>query len=273
MKLYRLLAMLLCAHCSHAADATKPPGTNFDLTHWKLTLPVDASGQTSGTATEISAAQLAAGYTNALYFQTGEGGTMVFWCPVNGATTGGSSFPRSELREMLDPTNSEVNWTAHGTHILDAQCRVTEVPSSQKVIIGQIHGYSGNARPLIKLQFFKGRVEAQVKVSPNKDRDRKLTFPEVGLNKDISYQIKLQDGRLDITVNEQTQTENIFANEADWTNQTFYFKAGAYCQDNKGRATEGARVSFSRLKVSHAPSPTPIPDPATGAHPARNFQP
>jgi hypothetical protein len=249
-----LLPMLVGALASDAAEAAKSPGDKFDLTHWKLTLPVDAAGTTSGKATEVSAAQLASGYTNAQYFQTGVDGTMVFWCPVNGATTEGSDFPRSELREMLDPANSDVNWTAHGTHILEAQCRVTEVPSSQKVIIGQIHGFSGAARPLIKLQFFKGRIEAQVKLSPNNGTDRKLVFPEVGLNNDINYQIKLQDGRLDVTVNGETRTENIFGNDADWANQTFYFKAGAYCQDNEGPANEGARVCFSRLKVSHAPS-------------------
>ena len=182
-----------------------------------------------------------------------------FWryAVTNGATTGGSSYPRSELREMLDPANVASNWTAHGTHILEVVCRVNEVPSSQKVIIGQIHGFSGKARPLIKLQFYKGGIEALVKVSSKEGRDRKLVFPDAGLNNDIAYKIKLQDGLLYVTVNGATQTEEIFRNNADWANQTFYFKAGAYCQDNKGPVSESARVSFSRLKVSHAASPMP----------------
>ena len=69
---------------------------------------------------------------------------------------GGTEFARSELRELIDPADDNVCWAAPGTHILDARCRVSEVPSSQKVVIGQIHGYSGKANPLIKLQFFKG---------------------------------------------------------------------------------------------------------------------
>ena len=49
---------------------------------------------------------------------------------------------------------------------------------------------------MIKLQFCKGRIEALVKESPSKGKDLKLTFPDVGLDKDFDYQIKLADGRL-----------------------------------------------------------------------------
>src|SRR6185369_6317433 len=57
-------------------DAAKPPGGNFDLSHWKLTLP-------DAVASEISAAQLTAGITNAFFF-TDADGAMVFRCPVTG---------------------------------------------------------------------------------------------------------------------------------------------------------------------------------------------
>lgn len=233
-------------------DQTNPAaGEKFDLSHWKLTLPIDASGSNQGKAVEVSSADLADGYTHADYFHTDANGSVVFWSPVTGATTENSDYPRSELREMLDPRDPGVNWTADGIHILDATCRVTEVPSSRKVIIGQIHSYSGKAKPLIKLQFYKGRIEALVKVSPNSGKDRKLTFPQVGLDNEIVYRIMLQDGVLTLNVNGTAQTENIFENDSDWAHQTFYFKAGAYTQDNKGPQTEGARVMFSRLSVAH----------------------
>ena len=231
---------------------TQTPSGNFDLSHWKLTLPLQASGANGGKPVEISASQLSAGYTDAQYFYAGTNGEMVFWCPVSGAKTENTEYPRTELRELIDPANDNVCWAAPGTHVLDARCRVSEVPSSQKVIIGQIHSYSGKAKPLIKLQFFKNRIEALVKESPTKGKDNKLTFPEVGLDKDFDYQIKLQDGLLSVTVNGTTQTVNIFKNAPEWANQTFYFKAGAYVQDNEGSAAEGARVCFSRLQTSHA---------------------
>src|SRR5664280_1045336 len=96
---------------SWALNPGNPPSGNFDLSHWKLTLPVDGSGTTNGTATEIHTPQLVAGYTNAFYFYTGPDGAMVFWCQVTGATTSGSDYPRSELRELLNPDDNSVNWT------------------------------------------------------------------------------------------------------------------------------------------------------------------
>src|SRR6266542_5738827 len=123
-----------------ALDPAKPPGGNFDLSHWKLTLP-------DAVASEIPPEQLMAGATNATFF-TGEDGAMVFSCPVTGGTTSSSTFPRCELRELFDPANENVNWTGYGTHVIDAQCRVTQIPSSKKTIIGQIHSHTGNARPL-----------------------------------------------------------------------------------------------------------------------------
>jgi hypothetical protein len=171
---------------------------------------------------------------------------------VTGARTENTEYSRCELREMINPADDNVCWSARGTHIMEARCRVMEVPSGQKVVIGQIHGYSGKARPMIKLQFYKGRVEALVKDKTRKGKDIKLTFPDVGLDKDFDYQIKLENGLLSVTVNGETQSENVFERDPAWAEQTLYFKVGAYPQDNEGPATEGARVAFSKLKVSHA---------------------
>ncbi len=233
-----------------------PPADHMDLSHWKLTLPVDAAGTAAGHPLEISAAQLSAGYTHPEYFQRGLDGQLIFWCPVTGARTENTKYARCELREVINPTDDNVCWSAKGTHIMDVSCRVMDVPSGQKVVIGQIHGYSGNANPLIKLQFFKGRVEALVKDKARGGRDIKLTFPEVGLDKEFVYQIKLHDGLLSVTVNGVTQSVNVFETDPAWADQTLYFKAGVYPQDNEGPPTEGARVSFSKLQVTHSEAAT-----------------
>jgi hypothetical protein len=248
--------LLLAPLVAPAADEVKVQNL-IDLRHWKLTLPVSASGAPEGHPLEIPAAQLSTGYTNAGYFHRGADGQLIFWCPVTGARTENTEYPRCELREVINPADDNVCWSAKGTHTMDVSCRVMEVPSGQKVVIGQIHAYSGKASPLIKLQFFKGRIEALVKDKAKKGRDIKLTFPQVRLNKDFDYQIKLQDGVLSITVNGATQSENVFKLDPSWADQTLYFKAGVYPQDNEGPATEGARVSFSKLKVSHSDAASP----------------
>ncbi len=225
-------------------DPSLPPGGNFDLSHWKLTLP-------DATSSEISAAQLVGGFTNSSFY-TGPDGAMVFWCPVTGGTTPGSEFPRTELREMLDPDNEAVNWTGYGTHILKGQCKVTQIPSSKRTFIGQIHSFSGGSVPLLKLRFDKGTVEALVKEFVSSTNDTEFTFGRVGLSNLISFQVTLKDGLLSMTVNGTNQSVNVFQTDPAWTNQTFYFKAGNYCQDNSGPADEGAVVSFSQLTVEHS---------------------
>jgi hypothetical protein len=251
-----------------ALDPTQPPGGNFDLSHWKLTLP-DAS------ASDISAAQLTSGYTNSSFFYTGPDGAMVFWCPVNGGVTSGSTYPRSELRELITPPLENVDWTGYGTHILTAQCKVTQVPSTQKVIIGQVHSFTGKAVPLVKLQYFGGKIQAVVALSPTVNTNTVLDLGSVALGDLIAYQLQMVDGVVSVTANGNTQSLDLFALDAAWTNQTFYFKAGSYCQDNVGDATEGALVAFYQLGAQHqihvVTPPSPLitsftRDPVAGVH-------
>lgn len=222
----------------------------FNFSHWKLTLPVTTDHTFDGDPLEISARQLNEGYSNQ-YFSRTHDGHLMFWAPVTGVQTDNTDYPRCELREMLEPGDPRKNWMAKGSHILTARCKVLQVPSSLKVVIGQIHSESGKKKPLVKLQFFKGRIEALVKSSPTKGQDIKLTWPDIKLNSSIDYQIHVQDEILSVTVNGVTQTQNIKDNDADWMKQTFYFKAGVYPQDNEGDGSEGGRVSFSKLTVDH----------------------
>ena len=226
------------------------PGSRFDLSHWKLTLPTNAVGSYDGHATEIAADRVANSFKDA-HFYTNPKGDMVFWCPVIGSTTEGTKFPRTELREMLEPGNPRENWKMSGTHVMQARCRVIEVPSYPKVVIGQIHSDTGKSKPLVKLQYYKGRIEALVKLSPVEGKDKKLTFPNVDLKSDISWTIRQADGTLSVTVNGVTLSENMLEHDESWGAQTFYFKAGVYPQDSEGTESEGAKVSFSRLRVSH----------------------
>jgi hypothetical protein len=94
-------------------------------------------------------------------------------------------------------------------------------------------------------------VEALVKESPNSDTDTHFTFGNVGLGKLITYEIKLTDGLLSMTVNGNNQSVNVFQTDPAWTNQTLFFKAGDYCQDNSGTSSEGAAVAFYYLTVVH----------------------
>lgn len=232
------------------AQETGNSNQPIDLSHWKLTLPTNSEGELDGRPVEILPKKLAAGHKDS-YFQVNERGQLKFWCPVSGARTDSAKYARCELREMMDVERVDLNWSTTGTHALTGRCRVMQVPSNPKVVFAQIHGFGKKVNPLVKLQFFKGRVEALVKSSPRNGKDIKLTYPDIELKSEISWQIQLREGVLDVTVNELTKSQNIVQTDPEWGNQTFYFKAGVYPQDNQGPDSEGARAIFSELSILH----------------------
>ena len=137
-------------------DPNLPPSENFDLTQWKITLP---------DQTEVEENELSNGFESPNEFYTDTNtGAMVFVCPNNGET-GGSSYPRSELREMLRAGNTSIstkgiglnNWvfssssqanqeasggidgTMTATVAVDHVSTTGESSKVGRVIIGQIH--------------------------------------------------------------------------------------------------------------------------------------
>lgn len=144
-----------------------PPSENFDLTRWKITLPVDRDGD--GKVDEIEENELQ-GWSDREYFYTDPAtGGMVFRAVPGGTTTQNSSYVRTELREMLrggdesiktridDGTPNKNNWvfgsapedvhalaggvdgTLSATLAVNQVTRMGEAGKVGRVIIGQIH--------------------------------------------------------------------------------------------------------------------------------------
>src|SRR4029450_9230606 len=107
---------------------------NFNLTQWKLTIP---------NGSDISRSALIAGYTlaNAFYTDPASGG-MVFRCPNIAGTTSGSTYSRTELREMLNEsagiTNLGNNWVL-GTSSSTARLTAGGVDGTQKATLSVDH--------------------------------------------------------------------------------------------------------------------------------------
>lgn len=149
-------------------DPNSPPGRNFDLSNWNLSVPIFES---NGTATDIRTSDLIDGYEHVRYFYTSTvDGALVFKNFIDGAKTStNTKFTRVELREMLYGTLYDTqsglstsdwknNWVfgsasdqvkaAFGA--VDGKLSATVVvnkvtttgSSSQvgRVVIGQIHG-------------------------------------------------------------------------------------------------------------------------------------
>jgi hypothetical protein len=232
-----------------------PPSGNFNLSTWNLTLPTG----TAGHPDVISTASLLAGYTSQ-YFYTGTDGAMNFWAPVTGVTTSGSSYPRSELRETKSD-GTLYNWNVKdGTATLDATLAVAALPSTGKIVVGQIHDNGANGvsdQPLLKLVYQfnpttgTGILVAQVRPTPSSTSNVNYTIAtNIKLGAQFSYRIQLQ---ADLTLSVQVNGVTAYSAPIDssWQTQGLYFKAGAYVQDNVGLSTEGGRVAFYALSVSH----------------------
>jgi len=144
------------------------PWVNFDLSDWALDAPNE--DPEDGLSARTSDADFADGELfpgSEEFFYTANDGGMVFKSPVNGArTSSNTSFPRSELREMLRAGDTSIrtagvsknNWALgyqpdnpdigarNGS--LKATLRVNQVTSTGddgqvgRVIIGQIHALS-----------------------------------------------------------------------------------------------------------------------------------
>jgi hypothetical protein len=225
---------------------------------------------------------LVTGFTNA-YLYTGTDGAMTFWAPDDGATTGGSTHPRSELRELLNTNDNSVNWTLYGTHVLTATCVVSNVPADTgKVCIGQIHepdtqpdgSYSANNEEMIMFDLANQTIYANINLDGNSNATFSTTFISgsgVALGKAINYTMSVVDGVLQISINGVTNAWNLFSGTnyqghvaTNWgasSGNTVYFKAGDYNQtsDSCGCSTDGARVAFYSLVRYHAASITNEP--------------
>ena len=117
------------------SGACSSPGQLLDLSVWKLTLPTGSQG-----APEEVNEQSLSDYGGSPWFRTTPDCGVAFRAPVDGVTTKGSSYPRSELREM-GAGDSAASWSADsGTHWLAVTEAFTSLPEGKPELVGaQIH--------------------------------------------------------------------------------------------------------------------------------------
>ncbi len=185
----------------------------------------------------------------------------MFWVPVNGARSDSARYLRSELRET-HPDGTLHNWYySEADNLLSAVLSVQQVPSKNKLVIGQIHSKDepGSANdPLLKLQYHSvngtGRIEALLRKQPGDSAVQNIVLVDgVTLDERFSYQLRItRSGRLGIRIDSDDDNGSYYRQlSSSWSHQLLYFKAGAYVQDNYGAASEGGRVTFYHLNTLH----------------------
>lgn len=189
-------------------------------------------------------------------------GSVTFWVPVTGSTTADAHYPRSELRETRRD-GSLGNWLhASADNYLSAVLRIDQVPSLNKVVIGQIHSTDvpgSQNDPLVKLQYHYrrgvGRLELLLRAQPGDTAVQNILLAEnVQLGERFGYGLRITpSGRLGVSVSSSERDTGSFYRQlsSSWRDQYLYFKAGAYIQDNYGEDDEGGRVTFFHLNSLH----------------------
>ena len=211
------------------------PAQIFDLTNWKETLPIGSSG----SPTEIKQPALAT-YSYDPYFVVNSGCDGVrFRAPVNGVTTSGSSYPRSELREMTNSGTTNASWaTDSGVHNMFIDEAVTAVPITKRhIVVGQVHD-SFDDVIVIRLEYPKLFIDINGSAGPTLDAN--YTF-----GKRFTVRFVASNGQISIYYNGS-------ANPAYTLNKIGsgnYFKAGAYTQSNCSKELSGDCVSTNYGEV------------------------
>lgn len=188
----------------------------FNLKNWKLTLPVGSSGK----PTEIKQPALNT-YRLEPWFIPGID-ALRFRASVTGVTTGGSKYPRSELREMTADGTANASWSSSlGTHTLFLDEAITAVPKTkQHVVAGQIHDADDDVI-VIRLEYPNLYVNSDGKNVYTLEQDYTL-------GKRFTVRFVVKAGKTEVYYNSSTQPVYILSKDYSGA----YFKAGAYTQSN-----------------------------------------
>ena len=260
------------------------PYANISFDNWKVTLPVDENN--NGSPDEYSAAQLKNfGYRTLtpimpyMFDDTSDESIVFYTFPST--STNNSNYSRTELREMMNPSDSKINWTLNQGGTIEGKLKVVSVTPDNsssnydfhRVIVMQIHGIikqsdmaihnftSNNGPPLLKIYWIDGHIVAHKKSLVNSSTegnallstsssiwtDVKHDFGYVGYDA-FALKIVASTGKLEVTLN---NTNTHIFQDVSLTKWPFenYFKAGTYLITTDANAN--ATVKYYNLNVTH----------------------
>jgi hypothetical protein len=225
-------------------DSEKKPSIILNLSNWKLTLP---KGSVENPK-EIKQPVLDT-YEITPWFITNKTGDGVqFRAPVNGVTTKGSDYPRSELREMTKNGTTNASWSStSGTHTMYLDEAIMAVPEAKPhIVAGQIHDASDDVI-VIRLEYPNLYVNVDGK-------NKYLLDGNYTLGKRFTVKFIVNNGQTKIYYNDSTAP--VFTLNKKYSKS--YFKAGVYTQSNCLKEESGncndqnfGEVILYDVQVSH----------------------
>lgn len=256
---------------------------DIDFSNWKVTLPVDENN--NGSPDEYQPNVLKnGGYRNVealkpFMFDDVSDSSIIFYTTPDKSTTN-SKYSRTELRELINPSNSRINWSLETGGTMKGKLKLMEISKDNsssreyhRTIVMQIHGIisindmtqhgfsSNNGPPLIKLYWEDGYIWS-FKKSLKDDTtsgndllettsqtwvDEKYNLGYVGFN-EFEFRITASKGKLELQLNNDTPYVYEDVSLVKWPFEN-YFKAGNYLQSTDANAF--AKLKYYNLTVTH----------------------
>jgi hypothetical protein len=263
---------IFCWGQPFAPAGSTPPSDILDLTQWKLQAPENTDEISSNPdEIRIGGNPNLVGFNHPDYFHSNgiaaagvpANGGVYFRAPADGATTSGTAYARSELREM--DGNQNAGWTnADGKiHSMTVQQAITHLPDGKKkhLVAGQIHGTSNDVLQLRledKKLFVEVRDEAAAG-NPLKGTANLTTNYQLGTL--FTVQITVDGTGVKVFYN-GNPTPALTVNHVGAPDAKWYFKAGVYiqsCQPVAGSCTAEkygtgyGEVLVKSLTIAHQP--------------------
>jgi hypothetical protein len=199
----------------------------FDLGKWRIQLPVNSSGGLSGDMKIVNPAKTVAPWFIAWPDR------LEFTCPAKGATSPGTTSPRTELAENN-------RWLMERGGEMHAALTVDAIPPNGGMIIAQVW----NRDEALMLDVYPdGSMFVFSHGIP-------VTYVgNVPIGTPFTYRVEVAGGGLRLDINGQMV---FWRSTAPWIGKKFYFKAGAYCgADAVADKTALFKSTFTFLKIFH----------------------
>jgi hypothetical protein len=293
-----IFSLLLCISCSEKDsetpliieeieeeidDTETTTYSDINFSNWKLTLPIDENN--NGSPDEYQPDVLVnGGYRNIaaiapyMYDDTSDASLIFYTFPASSTTN--SSYSRTELRELISPSNSRVNWTLETGGILRGKLKMLSISEDNtssrqyhSTIVMQIHGIisiedmarlnltSNNGPPLIKMRWIDGDLWVYKKslvneatsgddlfdVSSSTWVDEKHNMGTVGFDA-FEFNITASAGKIELQLNDETPYVYEDISLAKWPFEN-YFKAGNYLATTQTSAFSS--LKYYNLTVTH----------------------
>lgn len=214
------------------------PAQILDLTNWKVTMPENTSH--AGAPDEYFQPELST-YSNNAYFKVNSSCDGVqFLAPTSGYTTSGSSYPRSELREMTGNGTVNASWGTNDgkPHTMFIDQAITAVPTTKKhIVVGQIHDAADDVI-VIRLEYPKLFVDINGVEGPTLDANYTL-------GKRFTVKFVSSEGQTKIYYNGSTTPAHTLSKNGSG----YYFKAGAYTQSNCSKEASCSPSNYGEVHI------------------------